>query len=97
VHYGLRIRCSVDTVSMRVLDRLHVRLREVSQILWEASPGSSFWRSLTENPLTIDVAGWRFQYTISREANRIDVIEAARISDVLPAPAGDGVRRKRGA
>jgi hypothetical protein len=96
VRHGLRFGCTVASVPIRVLDRLRARLRAVSETLWAASPGSSFWTSLMDNPLTLDVAGWRFQYTISREPRQIDVLDAMRISDVLPA-LDDAVRRQRGA
>ena len=82
---------------MRVLGQLRARLRELSETLAAVSPASSFWASLTENPLTIDMAGWRFTYTIRRDPGHLEVLAAVRICDVVPGYRGESARGKRGA
>jgi hypothetical protein len=85
VLYRLHFRCTVSSVPVRILDRARARFREISHTLAAVSSSSSFWSSLTENPLYVDVAGWRFKYTIDRERKEFDVLEIIRVSDVLPA------------
>jgi hypothetical protein len=96
VLYRLHFRGAIPSVPTRVIDRLRARLREISETLSTISSISSFWTSLAENPLTIDVAGWRFTYTIVREPNYFQVLEAVRVSHVVWGRR-DAARAKRGA
>jgi hypothetical protein len=71
------------------------RFREISHTLAAVSSSSSFWSSLTENPLYVDVAGWRFKYTIDRERKEFDVLEIIRVSGVVLAASRTIGQRKR--
>ena len=95
--YRVQFRCPTRRVPIRVLDQLRERLREISHTLGAVSSSSSFWSSLTENPLLLDVGEWRFEYAIHRESKQFEVLEARRASDRTPADQRASTRSKRGA
>jgi hypothetical protein len=95
VPYRVQFRCPTRRVPIRVLDQLRERLREISHTLGAVSSSSSFWSSLTENPLFVEVAGWRFNYAIHRESKQFEVLEARRASDRTPADQCATAQSKR--
>ena len=80
---------------MAVLDRVRSRLRDVSGTLVAVSSSDSFWSSIAESPLYVDVEGWRFRYSIDRSTEQFIVVEAVRLSDVPLAGAADPARYKK--
>lgn len=80
----MSFRCPVGEVPIAVLDRVRSRLRDISDTLAAVSSSDSFWSSVAESPLYVDIEGWRFRYSIDRLTRQFIVLEAVRVSDVLP-------------
>jgi hypothetical protein len=61
--------------------RLLKMLEEVAASLAEIPVSSVVWDSLEAAPLQLDLAGWRFIYSVSRESSRIVVLEHKGLTD----------------
>jgi hypothetical protein len=79
--------CRVGRVPTAVLDRVRSRLREISHTLAAVSSSDSFWNSIAENPLYVDLDGWRFTYSIDRSGKQFVILEAGRVSEATGAVA----------
>ena len=70
--------------------RLLKMLEEVAASLGEIPVFSVVWESLETAPLQLDLHGWRFIYSVSRETGRVVVLEHKELKD-----GADPAARKR--
>ena len=84
MRYRVHFRSPIGPVATAVLDRVRARLREISHTLGAVSSSDSFWTSIAENPLYVDVDGWRFKYSIDRTRKEFVVFEVVRVSSLPP-------------
>jgi hypothetical protein len=87
VPYRVVFRCPVGRVPAAVLDRVRSRLREISHTLAAFSSSDSFWSSIAESPLYVDLDAWRFTYSIDRSGQQFVVLEAVPVSKAPGAVA----------
>jgi hypothetical protein len=87
VPYRVSFSCPVGRVPTAVLDRVRSRLREISHTLAAVFSSDSFWSSIAENPLYVDLDGWRFTYSIDRSGPQFVVLQAVPISEMPGAAA----------
>ncbi|HWE23652.1 MAG TPA: hypothetical protein VG496_06895 [Myxococcales bacterium] len=85
--YRVRVRCVLQDVPAVVVGRMRARLRDISHTLEAVSRSDSFWSSMAENPLYVDLHGWRFRYSIDRARKEFVVLDVSRTSETLP-PGG---------
>ena len=78
---------SLPDVSSDTRERLLKALQEVAASLTEAPNFSVVWDSIEAAPLQLDLDGWRFLYTVSRERARLTVIEHKHLKDIDPIAA----------
>jgi hypothetical protein len=95
MHCRVDFRCSVRHVPTAVLDRVRSRLREISHTLGAVSSSDSFWSSIAESPLYVDIQQWRFKYSIERDRKQFTVLEAIRVSDVPAVNSGRAFYKKQ--
>jgi len=74
-------------------ERLLKMLEEVAASLGEIPTFSVVWASLETAPLQLDLHGWRFIYSVSRDAGRVVVLEHKDLKDADDPHAGK--RRSR--
>lgn len=72
--YATSIACEVGNLPRTVLTRLQATLRELALSLEAVPAQSSFWRTLEEDPLVLDVEGWHFTVEVGRERGSVAVI-----------------------
>ena len=82
--YRVDFRCSIRKVPTAVLDQVRSRLREISHTLGAVSSSDSFWSSIAESPLYVDIQQWRFKYSIDRTRKEFVVFEVVRVSSLPP-------------
>jgi hypothetical protein len=88
VAYTTTLRCAVDRVPSSILTRLQATLRELAFTL-EATPAqSSFWSTLRDNPLSVEVEGWQFTVDVDRAKSNLAVVRVA-------SRGSSGPRKKR--
>ena len=93
--YRVDFRCSIGKVPTAVLDQVRSRLREISHTLGAVSSSDSFWSSIAESPLYVDIQQWRFKYSIERHRKQFIVLEAMRVSDVPTVNSGAAFYKKQ--
>ena len=89
----LLVALSDPMADVPAVTRVHLlkMLQEVAASLAEVPMSSAVWLSLEAAPTQLDLEGWRFLYTISRDRSRLVVIEHRELKDGVDPIA----RRKR--
>ena len=65
------------SVPPEILQTVQQHIEEMARALAQVDPQSSFWASLRESGLSVEVLGWKFRFSV--EPDRLVLTEAAPV------------------
>jgi hypothetical protein len=71
--YAVVLAEQMAEIPAETIHQLRLSLREIGEACEVVAPTSPFWMSVAGSDLILDVAVWRFVYSIDRAAKKITV------------------------